>query len=123
MILTTVLIVLLTVLLVIRFVEVKKYKQLVKTLDLKVDDLQEQNKKEHFHRKSSEVRTGQMVEKMLPFTKDFKHNPRQAQFLGNPIDYIVFGDECITFVEVKTGKARLSQTQQKIKKLNGKLLE
>jgi len=68
-------------------------------------------------KKSSEVVTGQIAEKFVPFLKSFKHNPRQTQFLGMPIDLVVFGDEAVTFIEVKSGNARLNKNQQRIKKL------
>jgi len=68
-------------------------------------------------KKSSEVRLGQIAEHLVPFTKNFKHDPKRAHFLGMPIDYIVFEDDKIIFLEVKTGGSRLSATQQAIKKL------
>lgn len=77
----------------------------------------EKYKKLQSQKKSSEVVTGQIAEKFVPFLKSFKHNPRQTQFLGMPIDLIVFGDEFITFIEVKSGNARLNQNQKRIKKL------
>jgi predicted Holliday junction resolvase-like endonuclease len=66
---------------------------------------------------SSEVRLGQIAEHLVPFLENFKHDPKRAHFLGMPIDYIVFDDDKITFVEVKTGYSHLSPKQQAIKKL------
>lgn len=66
---------------------------------------------------SSEVRLGQIAEHLVPFLDNFKHDPKRAHFLGMPIDYIVFEDDKITFVEVKTGYSHLSPKQQAIKKL------
>ena len=68
-------------------------------------------------KKSTEVRTGYAVENLVPFMRDFKYNPQHLQFMGMPIDYIHFGEDKITFIEVKSGKARLSVKQRKIKKL------
>jgi len=68
-------------------------------------------------KKSSEVLTGHIAEKFVPFLDEFKHDPRQSTFCGQPIDYIVFGDDCITIVEVKSGNARLNAKQKRIKKL------
>lgn len=68
-------------------------------------------------KKSSEVRLGQISEHLAPFLKDFKHNPKKAHFLGMPVDYIVFEDDEIIFLEIKSGKSQLSKTQQNIKKL------
>lgn len=67
--------------------------------------------------KSTEVRTGQIMEKMAPFSNIFKYEPRNAYFLGNFIDYVVFSEDEIVFVEVKTGKSSLSKKQRNIKKL------
>jgi|TARA_B100001113_G_C20936856_1_gene546915 predicted Holliday junction resolvase-like endonuclease len=82
----------------------------IETLELKY-------KKTLSAKKSTEVRTGYAVENLVPFMKDFKYNPEKLQFMGMPIDYIHFGEDKITFIEVKSGKARLSVKQRKIKKL------
>ena len=37
--------------------------------------------------------------------------------MGKPIDYISFGDDEITFIEVKSGNAQLNQRQRQIKQL------
>ena len=53
---------------------------------------------------------------------EFKYNPADARFLGNPIDYLIFdgysNDEKINlvFMDVKKGEhAKLSKKQEKIK--------
>ena len=66
---------------------------------------------------SSEVRLGQIAEHLVPFLENFKHDPKKAHFLGMPIDYIVFEDDKIVFLEVKTGYSHLSVKQRAIKKL------
>lgn len=68
-------------------------------------------------KKSSEIILGQITEKLAPFLQYFTWDPQQAQFMGNPVDYIVFGDEEISFVEIKSGNAQLSIKQRKIKDL------
>ena len=68
-------------------------------------------------KKSSEVRTGQIAEQLVPFLDKFKYNPKNAHFIGMPIDYIVFNDDEVVFVEVKTGKSSLSNKQKNIKSL------
>lgn len=82
-----------------------------------------ENKKILSAKKSSEVRLGNIVERMVPFLDNFNYEPSNAQFLGQPIDYVVFEDEEIVFIEVKSGNARLSSKQRRIKKLveNGKI--
>jgi len=74
-------------------------------------------KKDLSLRKSREVVFGQSAEKLAPFLDSFGFDPQRSQFLGQPIDYIVFEEEEIAFIEVKTGKARLTKKQRDIKKL------
>lgn len=53
--------------------------------------------------------TGRVAEQMAPLLPGFGFNPRDARFIGNPVDYVVFDGLCegalrrIVFVEVKTG--------------------
>ena len=68
-------------------------------------------------KKSGEVRLGLIAERLAPFLEDFKHDPQTCTFIGQPIDYIVWGEKEITFLEVKSGKARLSKRQKHIKEL------
>jgi predicted Holliday junction resolvase-like endonuclease len=83
--------------------------------DLKIQI--ELNTKILSQKKSSEVRLGQISEQLAPFIDNFKHDPKKAHFIGMPIDYIVFEENNIVFLEIKSGGAHLSQTQQQIKKL------
>jgi len=68
-------------------------------------------------KKSSEIRTGYLIEKVSPFLKQFPYEPRKTTYLGMPIDYICFDDHKITFIEIKSGKARLTKKQKEIKDL------
>lgn len=77
----------------------------------------ENRKKVLSQKKSSEVRLGNIAEKLAPFLDDFTFDPEYATFLGKPIDYIVFEDEVITFVEIKIGKSQLSTKQRHIRDL------
>jgi predicted Holliday junction resolvase-like endonuclease len=67
-------------------------------------------------KKSSEIRLGFIGEELSPFmipglnSKNFRH-------LGMPIDYVVFEQDRIVFLEVKTGKSSLSHSQKLIKQL------
>ena len=72
-------------------------------------------KKLYSQKKQSEVRLGQIVEQIAPFLDKFSHDPKQAQFLGNPIDYVVFEEDRVVFVEIKSGNSRLSKKQRLIK--------
>jgi len=68
-------------------------------------------------KKSSEVRLGQISENLAPFLKDFKYDPKEAHFIGMPIDYIIFKEDEVVFLEVKSGQSRLSSKQSNIKRL------
>jgi predicted Holliday junction resolvase-like endonuclease len=68
-------------------------------------------------KKSSETRIGQVYEQMAPFLDGFKHNPKDSHFLGQPIDYVIFEEDKIVFLEVKYGKSQLSPKQEAIKRL------
>jgi predicted Holliday junction resolvase-like endonuclease len=70
----------------------------------------------HF-RKSSEVRLGKIGENLAPFLAGWPWSPGRFRFLGNPVDGIQFNNDEVVFVEIKTGKARLSATQRSVKKL------
>jgi predicted Holliday junction resolvase-like endonuclease len=66
-------------------------------------------------KKSSEVRTGLIAEQMAPFLEAFPYEPGKAIFLGKPLDFLVFDDDGIHFVEVKSGNAQLSGRQRMIR--------
>lgn len=71
-------------------------------------------------RKSSEVRTGKIVEVLAPMLSDFpvdvKAQGSSTVFLGQPVDYVHFNpDGSVTFIEVKSGNSRLSESQERIK--------
>jgi len=66
-------------------------------------------------KKSSEIRVGKIGENMAPFMADWPYDPNKFRFLGNPVDGIQFTDDEIIFVEIKTGKSRLTKTQRKIR--------
>jgi len=88
-----------------------------KISDDKLKALQKKYNRELHIRKSSEVRLGKIGENLAPFTKGWPWDANNFRFLGNPIDGIQFNDDGIIFVEIKTGKARLSKSQKDFKTL------
>jgi len=69
-------------------------------------------------KKSSETILGQISETIAPFLDDFPgKNSKDINFLGMPIDYIYFGKKEIKFIEVKSGKSKLSSKQRRIRNL------
>ncbi|MGD8278912.1 MAG: Holliday junction resolvase-like protein [Gemmatimonadota bacterium] len=72
-------------------------------------------------RRSEAVTTGKVVEQLVPILPGFPFNPRDARFLGSPVDFVVFdglseGDvRRVVFVEVKTGAAQLSARERRVR--------
>ncbi|MDO8556242.1 MAG: Holliday junction resolvase-like protein [Nanoarchaeota archaeon] len=71
----------------------------------------------HSDYRSMYVKHGKNWEHFAPFMNDFPGNKENFRFLGTPIDGVIFDDNQITFVEIKTGTSRLSEKQEKVKKL------
>lgn len=72
--------------------------------------------------RSRSVVSGKVQEHLAPMFPDFGFNPRDARFLGSPVDFVVFDglDEGgpvrrVVFVEVKTGKASLTPRERVIR--------
>ena len=76
---------------------------------------------------SRAVIKGKIAEQFAPLFPEFNYYPNDAKFLGDPIDYIVFSgysdfreglanldDLEIVFIDIKTGNAQLSPSQQAI---------
>jgi predicted Holliday junction resolvase-like endonuclease len=67
------------------------------------------------------VNVGLSLEKVLPTMKDFNWSLPDCRFLGNPIDMVVFKGftknsiDSISFIEVKSGAARLNTHQKLVK--------
>ena len=70
---------------------------------------------------SKAITRGQIYEQFATYFPEFDFNPKDAQFLGKPVDFVVFDglDEGelrrIVFVEVKTGGAELSTRERRIR--------
>lgn len=105
----------------INIAEIKLREQIDLGMALKEKlDFQEQQYDKLFsQKKSSEVRTGLITEQISPFLSDYPLDPATARFIGNPIDFIHFDEDKVTFVEVKTGKSQLSKKQRRIRDLVG----
>ena len=88
-----------------------------RTLEQKLAEETDKLKKLTHQKKSSEVRLGHIAETLAPFLDQFDFEPEQCSFLGQPIDYISFGDDAITFIEVKSGKSQLNTKQRHIRDL------
>ena len=70
--------------------------------------------------RSHSVVAGKATEHLAPLLPGFEFDPRDARFLGSPIDFIVFDglsqgeiDE-IVFVEIKTGPSAALTTRERM---------
>jgi predicted Holliday junction resolvase-like endonuclease len=73
--------------------------------------------------KSRSVLGGLFSEQLAPFLPGFNFKPTECRFVGKPIDFICFRGlddknvEEIVFVEVKSGNAKLSNSEKKLKEV------
>jgi len=71
--------------------------------------------------RSQAVTLGKVTEQLAPFLPEFASDPRDARFIGSPVDFVVFdglsGDTLrqVVFVEVKTGGATLSPRERQVR--------
>lgn len=73
-------------------------------------------------RRSQSVTRGKITEHLIPYFPDFPYNPKDARFLGSPVDLVVFDGLSedsireIAFVEIKTAKnPSLSRREREIR--------
>lgn len=71
--------------------------------------------------RSKSVIVGKVTEHIVPYLPEFRYNPKDARFIGSPIDFLVFDgldQEAlvhIVFVEVKTGSSALSKRERQVR--------
>jgi predicted Holliday junction resolvase-like endonuclease len=72
-------------------------------------------------RRSAAVVSGKVGENLAPYLGAFPWNPRDARFLGTPVDFLVFdglSDEDVrevVFVEVKSGSSTLTTRERRVR--------
>lgn len=77
--------------------------------------------KARYIRQSRAVTTGKVAEQLAPHFPSFPLNPREARFLGSPVDFVVFDGledgevRRVVFVEVKTGAATLTTRERLVR--------
>jgi predicted Holliday junction resolvase-like endonuclease len=73
-------------------------------------------------KKSEAVTRGKVTEHLIPYFPDFEYNPKDARFLGTPVDFIIFDGlsegemNKVVFVEVKSGKTGVLSKREKLVK-------
>ena len=71
--------------------------------------------------RSQSVILGKVTEHLIPFHQNFPYNPKEARFIGSPIDMIVFqgidNEEEVTIyiLEIKTGTSSLNKRQRLVR--------
>ena len=71
--------------------------------------------------RSQAVIAGKVHEQLLPYLPGFPFNPKDARFLGSPVDLLVFDGldagrlDRVVFVEVKTGGSALSSRERQLR--------
>src|SRR2546430_16522910 len=71
--------------------------------------------------RSHAVTVGKVHEQLIPYLPEFQFNPKDARFLGTPVDLVVFDglDEGqlrrVVFIEVKTGGATLNVRERQVR--------
>jgi len=71
--------------------------------------------------RSEAISKGKQVEHFVAFMTGFEYAPRDARFLGSPIDLVVFDGLAdgnvkeVVFVEIKSGKSQLTKREQLVK--------
>lgn len=72
-------------------------------------------------RRSSAVVSGKVTEHLAPYMAAFPYDPKDARFLGTPVDLIVFDGMSedslreIVFLEIKSGSSTLSTRERRIR--------
>jgi predicted Holliday junction resolvase-like endonuclease len=70
-----------------------------------------------FSKQSQSVKYGQLTEQWIPFSKNFPYNTQSFRFIGKPVDGVAFEDDKIVFVEFKSNKSSLNESQKRVKEL------
>ena len=71
--------------------------------------------------RSLAVTVGKVSEQLVPYLPGFSYNPKDARFLGSPVDFVVFDGldagavRRVVFLEVKTGAAALSTRERQVR--------
>jgi predicted Holliday junction resolvase-like endonuclease len=77
--------------------------------------------RENAVQRSLAVTSGKVHEQLVPYLPDFGFNPKDARFLGSPVDLVVFdglaeGDvRRVVFLEVKTGGSTLNRRERQVR--------
>lgn len=77
--------------------------------------------RENAVQRSLAVTAGKVHEQLVPYLPEFGFNPKDARFLGSPVDLVIFDGLAagevrrVVFLEVKTGSAVLSARERQVR--------
>src|SRR6059036_3734586 len=77
--------------------------------------------RENAVQRSLAVTAGKVHEQLVPYLPEFGFNPKDARFLGSPVDLVVFDGladgavKRVVFLEVKTGGAPLTTRERQVR--------
>ncbi|HEY6091552.1 MAG TPA: Holliday junction resolvase-like protein [Gemmatimonadales bacterium] len=77
--------------------------------------------RENAVQRSLAVTAGKVHEQLVPYLPEFGFNPKDARFLGSPVDLVIFDGlsdgavRRVVFVEVKTGGAGLTGRERQVR--------
>src|SRR5437667_11059624 len=77
--------------------------------------------RENAVQRSLAVTAGKVHEQLVPYLPEFGFNPKDARFLGSPVDLVVFDGlsdgevRRVVFLEVKTGGAALTTRERQVR--------
>ncbi len=73
--------------------------------------------------RSQAVTIGKVHEQLIPYLPEFRYNPKDARFLGTPVDLVVFDGLAegqvrrVVFLEVKTGASALTVRERQVREV------
>lgn len=73
--------------------------------------------------RSQSVTRGKVAEQFIPYLPEFGYNPKDARFIGSPVDFVVFDGlsdgalKEIVIVEVKTGASALTEREKQVREI------
>ena len=79
--------------------------------------------RENAVQRSLAVTAGKVHEQLVPYLPEFGFNPKDARFLGSPVDLVIFDGLAagavrrVVFLEVKTGGAALTTRERQVREV------
>ena len=71
--------------------------------------------------RSQAVTIGKVTEHIAPYLPEFGYNPKDARFIGSPVDFVVFDGlndgtvVQVVFIEIKAGSSSLSSRERQVR--------